>query len=137
MKKLICVFASIFLIISLFAACDMNALVKLEHEEDAKLMLNYLSEGDLENAKAMMHADVKDASALEQISEYLNGRKIKDMKTLGSHKQSMTNNGVTTKQEEATFKVTLDDDETMTLSVLYVEDHNDRGFKTFRLALGN
>ena len=65
MKKLICVFASIFLIISLFAACDINALVKLEHEEDAKLMLNYLE--DLINAiKNYVNSKDKDLNLLNE-----------------------------------------------------------------------
>lgn len=137
MKRIIGFLALVLAAVSLFAACDMASMVKLEHEDDVKLLLAYLSEGDLENAGQMMHADKEDISALEQISEFLDGRKVKELKTQSVHVKSMKNNGVSSATEEATFKVTLDDGETVYLSTVYTEDDADQGFTTFRLALGN
>ena len=99
-------------------------------------MLTYLSEGEMEKAADLMHEDKTDVSGLDQISQYLDGRKINKLVTQSVNMQTVKGNQGSSKTENATLQLTLDDGESVYLSVMFFEDQKDQGFLSFQLVLG-
>lgn len=143
MKKIVCVILVVVLSLSVLTACNFttnasNGFGQMQEQEKVDSMLSALSSGDASAAKALLHPDVsaEKAQTLVQLQEYLNGRKVTELKRLSWNVSTSAGLGGTTRQEQATFQATLDDGTVIYLSVCYVTEDQSQGFTAFQFVLG-
>ena len=101
-------------------------------------MLSALSSGDAAAAKALLHPDVsaEKAQTLAQLQEYLNGRKVTNLKQMNWKVSTGAGLGGTSRQEQGSFQATLDDGTVIYLSACYVTEDQAQGFIAFQFVLG-
>ena len=144
MKKTNCLLLVVVLSLTILTACDFttnvsNSFGQMQGQEKVDSMLSALSSGDASAAKALLHPDVsaENAQTLVQLQEYLNGRKVTDLKREGwSVSTSTVPFGGTIRQEKASFQAALDDGTVFHLSVCYVTEDQAQGFTAFQFVLG-
>ena len=143
MKKIICIVLVMVLTLSVMTACNFttnvsNSAGQMQEMEKLESMLVALSSGDMVAAKALLYPDVAStqSDALEQLQEYLNGRKVTDLNQLNWNVSTSTGLGGKTRQESASFQATLDDGTVFYLSVCYVTENQAQGFSSFQFILG-
>ncbi len=143
-KKIACVILTMALCLCVLSACNFtsnisNSFGQMQEQEKVDSMLSALSSGDASAAKALLHPDVsaENAQTLVQLQQYLNGRKVTDLKREGwSVSTSTVPFGGTIRQEKASFQATLDDGTVFHLSVCYVTEDQSQGFTAFQFVLG-
>lgn len=143
MKKLVCVILAAALLLPVLTACNFTTNFSdsngtLAEQEKVERMFAALASRDLEAAEALLHPDVaaEQADALEQLQEYLDGRKLADMTQLNWKVTSTASLGGKTRQESATYQVVLEDDTAFYLTVCYLTQEQAEGFSTFQFVLG-
>ncbi len=143
MKKIVCLLLVVILLLTILTACNFttnfsNSAGQMQELEKVENMLAALSSGDALTSKELLHPDVSTerAAALVQLQEYLNGRKVTDLEQLSWNVSTSTGLGGKTRQESASFQVTLDDDTVFYLSVCYVTEAQAQGFSSFQFVLG-
>ena len=145
MKKTICFVCVILTMLGLLSACNFNTNMtdstgksKMEALPQVEEMLQALAEEDGEKALGLMHPDApnRSAQAIEQLCNYLAGRKVKNLEQKNLHKTKSSGTYGTKQQETATILVTMEDEEQFYLSVSYLTDAEKKGFVSFQLILG-
>ena len=100
-------------------------------------MLTALGQGDSEAALALMHPDSKYTEAtVAQMIRFLDGRQMKEIEQVTLNVNNTTNASGTTRKEQASFRVTLDDGEQIFLSVNHITSPDAEGFASFQIILG-
>ena len=101
-------------------------------------MMAALSEDRTSDAKGLMHPQASETSddAIAQMSAYLAGREVSAMKQKSISVNTSTGTSGKTRQEQATYQVTLDDGDMVYLNVVYLTNKQGAGFVSFQLVLG-
>ncbi len=143
MKKSVFVLALLMAACMLLSACNFTTnmsnntpFAKMSHQAQVEALLTHLSAGDMGEAAGMMHADQMNTPGLEQISKYLAGRRVSQLDTQSVNAHTVRGSNGTEETEKATFRATLEDGETIYLSVVYFKNAKDQGFTSFQLVLG-
>ena len=144
MKKLICFATVLFALFSCLTSCVFtNGLINnmansSEATPKVEEMLNALTEKRADDAKALLHpqATEKADTAITRMTDYLNGRKDSTVELIDFNFNSSVGTSGNTRQEQATYQVTLDDGEIIYLNVHYLSNNEGTGFVSFQLILG-
>ena len=119
---------------------NVSGLLAGEAEATAEVeeMMLAMAENRESDAKALMHpqATEKADAAIAQMSTYLDGRKVDSMELTGINVNTSTGSSGKTRQEQATYQVTLDDGVVIHLKVDYLSDDAGAGFSTFQVVIG-
>lgn len=135
LKRLLCLLATVVAVCCLFTACNLG---ESKAQPKVEEMMLALAEGDDAAAEALMHPDVDQNTKeqLEQIEEYLAGRKVSDMEQKNISINNSVGIGGKALREEVTYQVMLDDNTEIYISASYLEDTAGSGFTSFRMSLG-
>ena len=143
MKRFAGICALMLVACLLFSACNFTTnmsnntpFAKMSHQAEVEALLTYLSAGDMGKAAEMMHDDKTDTPGLEQISKYFAGRRVSQLDTQSVNAHTVRGSNGTEETEKATFQATLEDGETVYLSVVFFKNAKDQGFTSFQLVLG-
>lgn len=145
MKKAICIVCVILTMLGLLSACNFNTNMtdntgktKMDAWKQVEEMLRALAEADRDKVLALMHPDAQNRStqAIDQLIDYMDGRKVTDLEQKNLHKTKSSGTYGTKQQESATLVVTMEDKEQFYLSVVYLTDEKQKGFTSFQLILG-
>lgn len=143
MKRAICLVMVVVLSLTILTACNLTTntsggFAQMQAQEEVDSMLSALSSGDAAAAKALLHPDVsaEKAQTLAQLQEYLNGRKVTDLKQLNWKVSTSAGLGGTSRQEQGSLQATLDDGTVIYLSACYVTEDQAQGFIAFQFVLG-
>ena len=119
---------------------NVSGLLAGEAEATAEVeeMMLAMAENRESDAKALMHpqATEKADAAIAQMSTYLDGRKVDSMELTGINVNTSTGSSGKTRQEQATYQVTLDDGVVIHLKVDYLSDDAGAGFSSFQVVIG-
>lgn len=144
MKKVLLLFTSIVLVVSLLVGCNFNTNfydhtgnTEMKAIAQVESMMEALSAGNIEGAEALLHPQRKDTlTQLLQLIDFMNGRNVETMEqTSVTVNTSQTATG-TARQESGTFRVTLDDTTVCYLSAVHYSDHEGEGFVSFQIVIG-
>lgn len=142
MKKMVCITMAMLLVMLCLPGCEAiqqlisNNVQSTPHVEQ---MMGVLAENDLEAAKRLMHPSVQQDTAehaYAQMSAFLSGRKVDTMTPTGWQMNSNVSTAGKTREENASFQVTLDDGTQIQLAVTYLENNSGAGFSAFQIILG-
>ncbi len=143
MKKVGLVAVSLVLFIFLTSctfSSNMSGLLAGEAEATPKVeeMMMALAENREADAKAMMHpqATEKSADAIAQMSTYLDGRKVDSIEPTSINVNTSTGTTGETREEQVTYRVTLDDGVVIHLNVVHLSDNDGTGFSSFQVVIG-
>ena len=144
MKKLICFLLVVLMTGFALTACnfytnqtDNTGFSQMEALPKVKEMMTALADGDMQTSLALMRSDDKNAEkSIDQMIRYLDGRQAEEIKQVSLDVKNTTNGSVTTRQEDGTLRVILDDGEQIYLSVCYITASGTEGFVTFQIVLG-
>ena len=144
MKKIICLVLLTLMLFSCLTSCALlekavkSIMDKSESTPKATEMMTALSEGRAEDAKALLHPDIREGTddAIEQMIEFVNGREI-DAVTMTGVKiyESVGTNGKVSR-EECSFSVTFKDGSSTNVSSIYVTSKDGEGFESFQFSIG-
>ncbi len=144
MKKRICLTIVLLMVMCCLTAChftsNMTGMVggKMQASSKVEDMMTAMAENRLEDAKTLMHptAAGKSDDPIAQMSAFLAGRKVTNMQQTAINVSTSTGTSGKTRQESASFQVTLDDGTTIHLSATYLSNNAGEGFTSFQLVLG-
>ncbi len=145
MKKTICFTLVMLTIISCLTACSFNTYVsgalknKAESTPKVNEMMTALSEGRMSDAKALMHPQASEKATddtVEQMISYFNGRSATSTEMVNVNVSSSTGTSGKARQEQASYKVTLNDGAVVHISAVYLSNSAGNGFISFQLVLG-
>ena len=141
MKKTICLTLVILTFAFCLTACNftVNSLKdKAESTPKVEKMLTALTSGNSSEAKALLHpnANADAGNAINQMIGYLNGRSVSSTELTGVNFSSSVGTNGNVKQEQATYKVSLDGTETIYITAVYLTNNAGSGFISFQLVLG-
>ncbi len=144
MKKSISLILTIVLLAVCLSSCNftqnLSGVLSDSAEATPKVekMMEALALDNTEDGKALLHpasAEESDA-ALDQISDYLDGRKASSMEVTSINISASTGTAGKVRQEQVAYKVVLEDEAVIYLSVNYLSDNDGEGFASFQLILG-
>ena len=119
---------------------NMSGLLAGEAEATPEVeeMMLAMAENRESDAKALMHPQATEEAdaAIAQMSTYLDGRKVDSMELTGINVNTSTGSSGKTRQEQATYQVTLDDGVVIHLKVDYLSDDAGAGFSSFQVVIG-
>ena len=145
MKKLLCVCVCVIMLLSCLTACnfhsnlnDSTGITKFDAHPQIEKMLAALTAGDTDAALALMHPDVREQAdyAVAQTSEYLQGRSVVSLETVNRSVYTSKGSAGNIRQESGTLRVTMDQAETVAISVVYLTSDAGEGFSSFQVVLG-
>lgn len=141
MKKTICLVLVILTLACCLTACNftLNGLKdKTESTPMVEKMMTALTGGNFSDAKALFHpnANVDEGKAINQIIGYLNGRSVNSIELTAVNFTSSVGTSGEMKQEQTTYKVSLDGTETVYITAVYLTNNAGSGFISFQLVLG-
>ena len=144
MKKRICLAIALLMVMCCLTACNFTSSMldagggKLQATSKVEDMMTAMAENRLEDAKALMHPTAAGQSVdpIAQMSAFLAGRKVTNMQQTNIRVNTSTGTSGKTRQESASFQVTLDDGTTIHLSATYLSNKAGEGFTSFQLVLG-
>lgn len=140
MKKIICMALIPMIIILGLSACNLKDALSKNAEATPKVeeMFDALSENRVNDAKALMHPEIiaTSESGIIQLCDYLDGQKANTIVLDSISVNSSVGTAGKTRQEQLTYKITLNDGSTLNLNVVYLSNKNGSGFTTFNLSIG-
>ena len=144
MKKLICWVLVLMVVLTCLLSCtfsqNLSGSFAGEAESTAKVeeMMTALAENRLSDAKSLMHpqAAEKSDAAIDQMSSYIDCRKVDSMELTSINVNSSTGTNGETREEKVTYQVALDDGVVIHLNVVYLSDNDGTGFSSFQLVIG-
>ena len=144
MKKLICLSLVLTVLFFCMTACNFTQNVsgsiagKAEFTPKVEEMMKALAEIRTDDAKALMHPQVAETSdqAIAQMSDYLEGREVSSMQLTNINVRTSTGTSGRTKQEQAAYRINLNDGTTIYINTVYFSDDTGAGFSSFQLVLG-
>ncbi len=144
MKKLFCITSVILMMLVCLTACNFNTNIggvltgKAENEAKVDEMLVALAENDISTAKALLHPERSETSdaALEQISDFLDSRKVSSKTLMNVNVTTSTGTAGKSVQEQASYRVILNDGTVIYLNAVYLTTDAGSGFVSFQLVLG-
>lgn len=142
MKKMICALAVLMCVVCLLTACNFTSstsgLSTAQSAEKVEEMMSALAGGDAQGALELMHPDASEGkeASLDQMADFLSGRKMTSLMQVGITVNTSTGTGGTTRQEKVSYKAELEDGSTVYLSVTYRTDNARAGFVSFQIVLG-
>ena len=144
MKKVLCVTMAAVLIF-LLCACnfttnfsDSMGIATADCIPEVEAVLQALTDGKIDEAATHFHPNVAEKSddALEQMRDYLDGRKVSNLIQQGFRVNTSTGTAGKVRQESVTMQVTLEDGTVCYLSAAHRTDDDGEGFVSFQLVLG-
>lgn len=143
MKKVGLVAVSLVLFIFLTSctfSSNMSGLLAGEAEATAEVeeMMLAMAENRESDAKALMHPQATEeaGAAIAQMSTYLDGRKVDSMEPTSINVNTSTGTSGETREEQVTYRVTLDDGVVIHLNVVHLSDNDGSGFSSFQVVIG-
>ena len=146
MKKLICLILVLTTAICCLSSCEFleKILGSMEKKAEAPAkideMMTAIAENNVAAAIALLHPDVAQGaeSGFERLCEYVDGRTVTEKKLQGISIDTRTEFGssVTEREEQLTYKLTMNDGEVIELSVVYVSNEDGSGFYSFQISFG-
>lgn len=144
MKKKICLILAMTVLLGCLTACNFTQNLNgvsadnAESTPKVKEMMSALTQNRLDDAKALMHPDISEASdtAIAQMSAYLSDREAKSFEAKNVSINTSTGTSGKTRQEQIAFKVTLSDSTVIYINAIYLSNNQGDGFSTFQLVLG-
>lgn len=144
MKKWFSMVMVLLTVIGCLTACNftsnMSGMIAGDAQAASKVenMMTALAENRLEDAKALMHPSVAGRSddPIAQMSAFLAGRKVTELQQTGINVHTSTGTAGKTRQESASFQLTLDDGTTIYLAATYLSNNAGEGFVSFQIVLG-
>ncbi len=145
MKRRICFVALLMALICILTACNFNSNMvdssgkaEMQSEKKVQEMMTALANKDKDTAIALMHEEVaaKSEAAVQQLSEFLAGRKVTKLERTSLQVQTSSGTGGKVRQEQAAFRAELEDGVVVYLSVTHVSSNGKEGFYTFQIVLG-
>ena len=139
MKKFICFFLSVLLILCL-CACDPSEILDTQLQSVAKVeqMMEALSQNRPEAAQALMHPSAardKEAGIAAMI-DFLDGRQVVELTQTSMNVRNTTGTSGKARQEQVTFRVVLDDGTIIHVASTFLSNAAGAGFQAFQLTLG-
>lgn len=143
MKRIICLFLAVLMAGCVLTACNFNTHYtdstgqsQMQAKPKVEEMLAALAAADTEAAKSLMHPNAEIADgAFDQQIQFLNGRKAETVEQLGMTVNNTTGASGTTRRENGTFRVVLEDGSQFHLSAHYVSALGSEGFESFQIVL--
>ena len=144
MKKLLCLLLPLALLLTL-TACNVTTnlhdnlgVTEAQCTDQVEQLLQALTEDDLAAALETMHPGTADwaESGLEQLRDYLAGRKVLKLNIQGVNRNSTSGSSGKVEQEQAAFQVVLADGTVCYISAVYRTDKDGAGFVSFQMILG-
>lgn len=143
MKKLLCLALVLLAAFGCLTACNFTQTMSglkgnAESTPKVEEMMTALAEKRTTDAKALMHPQITNDlnSSLSQMSSYLNGRKASSMELININITTSTGTSGKALQEQAAYKVTLNDGAVIYLNTVYLSNNAGSGFVSFQLVLG-
>ena len=144
MKKVICTFLTIIIVISAMTACNftqnMSGQSAGEAEADLKVkeMMTALTEKRTLDAQKLIHPQALENSdvVIAQMIDYLSGRKMESIEQKNINVSTSTGTFGKSVQEQVVYQVTLTDGNIIYLNVLYLSNSEGSGFASFQIVLG-
>ena len=144
MKKIVCFSLVLLALVGCLTSCNLTKSMldsygdKSEGVAKAEELISALSEGRSDDAKTFMHTDVSEKSddAIDQLCKYLDGRKAESVELISFKVNTSVGTSGTTRQEQLSFHVKLDDGDSFFVSALYLSDTDGTGFTSFQVVLG-
>lgn len=145
MKRKYSLLVLVLAVACLLSAChvttnfsDSTGNTAMESIPQVEQMLEALAFGDINTALTLMHEEKTAASesGLAQMSDYLAGRKVTEMKQLGVNVNTSNGTSGTTRQEQGTFQITLEDGTEFVIVAVHLSNGTEKGFISFQLVLG-
>ena len=119
---------------------NVSGLLAGEAEATAEVeeMMLAMAENRESDAKALMHPQATEEAdaAIAQMSTYLDGRKVDSMEPTSINVNTSTGTSGETREEQVTYRVTLDDGVVIHLYVVHLSDNDGCGFSTFQVVIG-
>ena len=115
---------------------NVSGLLAGEAEATAEVeeMMLAMAENRESDAKALMHPQATENAdaAIAQMSTYLDGRKVDSMEPTSINVNTSTGTSGEIREEQVTYRVTLDDGVVIHLNVVHLSDNNGSGFSSFQ-----
>ena len=133
------------MLIFLLSACnfttnfsDSMGITSTDCIPEVEAVLQALADGKINEAATHFHPNVAERSgdALEQMRDYLDGRKVSNLTQQGFTVNTSTGTAGKVRQEFATMQITLEDGTVCYLSAARHADNDGEGFVSFQLVLG-
>lgn len=119
---------------------NMSGLLAGEAEATPEVeeMMLAMAENRESDAKALMHPQATEeaGAAITQMSTYLDGRKVDSMEPTSINVNTSTGTSGETREEQVTYRVTLDDGVVIHLNVVHLSDNDGSGFSSFQVVIG-
>lgn len=144
MKKIFSFVLVLIVLSSLLAGCSFvknssgSLLGEAESTPKVEEMMAALAEDRTSDALDLMHPQVSETAedSIAQMSAYIAGREVSSLEQKTISVNTSTSTSGKTRQEQATFLVTLDDGDVIYLNVVYLTNKHGAGFSSFQLVLG-
>ena len=144
MKRFLSILLAVVFTAAMLTACNFTSNFtpppgesQMEGMPAVKKMLEALTMGDMETAVSLLHPNVTNGeAAVGQMTRYIAGRKVADLKQVGLNIHNSTGTAGKTTQEKGTFYVELEDGEQFYLTVYYLIYNNGAGIQSFQIVLG-
>ena len=145
MKK-VCLFSIVILLLLLcLPSCNLGQQLtdSLENESKSKIkveeMFTYLSENDVQNAKALIHSNSNFEnveSAIKQMIDYIDGREAVSFELDGINVRTSVSTSGNEKQEDVCYIVTLSDQSIIYINATYISNNSGEGFYSYQISFG-
>ena len=145
MKKVLCVFVTVIMLLSCMTACNFHSTVndgfgntQAKSLPKVEEMLAFLCAGDTESAIQILHPDVQGNAehAMRQNSDYLLDHKVQKVETITRSVYTSKGTAGDIQQETAYFKVFLEHDDVIAVSAVHLTNDTGEGFSFFQVVLG-
>ena len=143
MKKIICLLLVMVITGSVLTACNFNTnfsdstgQTQMDAKPKVEEMLLALAAADTQTAMSLMHPNVTLAEeAFDQQIQFLNGRKAETIEQMSLNVKNTTGASGTSRRENGTFRVVLEDGSQIHLAVHYLSASGTEGFESFQIVL--
>ena len=144
MKKTISITLLVLVLLSCLTGCNFNQTItgglanNAESTPKVEKMMVALAENDLSAAESLMHPQAigKAKAAIEQMAEYLDGRKTSSIELININVSSSIGTSGNVKQEQVGYKATLTDGSVIYINAVHRSNKDGNGFVSFQLVLG-
>ena len=144
MKKTISITLLVLVLLSCLTGCNFNQTItgglanNAESTPKVEKMMVALAENDLSAAESLMHPQAigKAKAAIEQMAEYLEGRKTSSIELININVSSSIGTSGNVKQEQVGYKATLIDGSVIYINAVHRSNKDGNGFVSFQLVLG-
>lgn len=144
MKKLLYMTLALLMLLPCLTSCNFTQNTSgalagtAESTPKVEEMMTALAESRTEDAKALMHPEAtgKSDASIAQLEKYLSGRTVSTIEQKAINVSASTGTSGKIRQEQVSYQVTLSDEETVYLKVVYYSDHSGAGFLSFQMIIG-